>query len=74
MIENLTFGEALSIMKKGGKVKRIRWKTRYIYISQYKDFEPTLGFNKFIVQADEEFVPYTPNHDDLLSEDWVLLD
>ena len=83
----MNFGDALDILKMGGKVARKGWngKGMYLrYVDPYTDktykvteCEPIDGtLLPYIAMktADNGFVPWLASQTDMLSEDWVALD
>lgn len=81
----MCFGAALRwLTETGGKVKRKGWKNMYLRIfDPYSDSRYSVTEKEFIdgtlqraiyqKTKDNNFVPYTPSNDDLLSNDWTIV-
>lgn len=76
-MNNLNFGEAISIMKLGGKVARQGWngKGMYIYLDYYPDIDtdPNI-YGAFITMqtATRTIQPgWLASQADILAEDWM---
>lgn len=68
---DMSFGDAVEMMKNGHRVTRLAWNTEWIWIQEPDavDMEPYIEMCK-----DGVHTPYVPSHDDILSEDWEVVD
>jgi hypothetical protein len=69
-MQKMNFGEALEALKAGKKVRRREWDS-FLFIKEDEDYPFP------VIYVDVEFLEletYTPQHDDLLAEDWVIVD
>lgn len=82
---NLTFGEAIEAMKKGGKVSRLGWNGKGIFIEiqlpdeNSKMSSPYIFIDTTLLQttnkdAPKSRVPWLASQTDMLSEDWMVID
>ena len=65
----MNFGEALEALKAGKKVRRREWDA-FLFIKEDEDYPFP------VIYVDVECLEpktYTPQHDDLLAEDWVVV-
>lgn len=84
----LTFGQALEVLKAGGRVARLGWngKGMWLALVQGYDYNPiandaavyALGCQKLpwigMKTADDCFVPWLASQTDMLAADWCALD
>ena len=63
----MPFSRALDLVKVGNRVTRQDWMDRGMFIVYQKGYLQ-------IRQADESYSMWTPSMDDLLAEDWMLLE
>lgn len=73
-IGGFNFGDALEILKRGGRVARRGWNGKGMYIeAQFPDehSKMTLPYI-FMKTACDNVVPWLASQTDLLSEDWEL--
>lgn len=80
-ILNLTFGEALILMKKGSKVARKGWNGKdmfAIYKEEGKYVYKGLVYGKrphFLLKtAQNDIAVWNPSTSDILGEDWQIVD
>jgi len=77
----MTFGEALELLKSGGKIQRANWNGKGMYLVYLSPVSlnletitvgETLPLHPFIIMktADNMFVPWLASQTDILSEDW----
>lgn len=69
--KNMTFGQALIWLKRGSKVGR--WKRHDIYLYHQKR-EAARGAEIRVRSIDGYFYPWTANHQELLAEDWRVIE
>lgn len=84
--ENLTFGLAIELLKKGKKVTRCGWNGKGMYLfkspklgcQMYKEYtgEEINDLQEFIVMkcANRTLVPWLASQTDVLAEDWKIID
>jgi hypothetical protein len=79
----LTFGDALAVLKAGGKVARAGWNGRgmWLLLIPASHWETTRGLELLdglpwigMKTIDDKFVPWQPSQTDMLAEDWQALD
>ena len=73
MENQMSFSSALEAVKNGLKMQRIGWNGKGMYIEIQKpdvNSKMTLPYI-FLKTADENFIPWTPSHTDLFSNDFV---
>jgi len=71
---NYTFGYAITILKSGGKVNRLGWNGKGMYLClQVPDANSA---NKkpyiWIMPVDKQRIPWTASQTDILADDWQL--
>lgn len=74
MDETLTFGQALTILRNGGRVARLGWNGSGMYLElQTPDANSKMKRPYiFIVPANAEFtVPWVSSQADMLTDDWI---
>lgn len=83
--EVTNFGEALEYLKNGGKVARDKWVfgtqstimwIRLVEPEGTSDFDYSMENKPYLElkDADDTLVPWVATQEDLLAEDWMLLD
>lgn len=71
--DDFNFGDALEIIKNGRKVSRRCWHNVEIYIFLNRPSENSQE-NFIVVKTFRgNVVPWCPNHNDILSDDWYLI-
>lgn len=79
------FGEALEYLKNGGEAARDQWLfgrpgtimwIRLVEPEGTSDFDYGMENRPYLElkQADDTLIPWVATHEDLLAEDWVLLE
>lgn len=75
------FGEALEYVKDGGKAARAVWAIGGMWIRLVEpegtsDFDYGMKNEPYLElkTADDTLIPWTATHEDLLAEDWMLLE
>lgn len=73
MKQPLNFGEALELLKAGGKVTRLSWNGKGMWLAlQVPDAHSKMQRPYiYIKTAQEQLVPWVASHGDLLGDDWV---
>jgi hypothetical protein len=85
--DNLSFGLALEVLQKGGRVARAGWngKGMWLLLVRGYDYNPDKGESTYSVlgceklpwigmkTADNKFVPWLASQTDMLADDWQLL-
>lgn len=86
LINHMTFGIAVELLKQGKKVARIGWngKGMYLFLSpklgcqMYEQFtgKSINDIREFIVMktVDDMLVPWVASQTDVLAEDWMLIE
>lgn len=64
----LSFGQAVAVLKSGGKVYRKNWKVWIVLMRGCKDTSPP---RMFLVNSEGTITPWRPWDDDVLAEDWI---
>jgi hypothetical protein len=79
-VEVMTFGEALKVLRRGGKVARCGWngvqagKSMWLKLQKpTSDSKMTLPYI-YLKTADGNRVPWLASQTDLLSDDWVIVE
>ncbi len=70
------FGEALTVLKKGGRMTRLGWNGRGMYVELQKADEHskmTLPY-LYMNTVGGDLVPWVASNTDLLSRDWHVAD
>lgn len=72
---NMTFGEALEAIKKGGLVSRSGWNGKNMWITlQVPDNHSKMRRPYIYMKpVDDELVPWVASQTDLLAEDWFIV-
>ena len=73
---NLTFEEALQVMKKGGKVTRDRWTSGEEFVKIIKPNYATTEkatTRVFVIYTKNTISAFSPTNCDLLAEDWRIV-
>ena len=84
----MDFGKALEALKQGKRVRRSFWlgrgfylyyvpKNHYSAVTEHakKEFGTLVPYDAYLaVKTDHSVVPWTPSHQDLIEEDWEILD
>lgn len=73
--DNLTFSEALTDLKKGGRVCRLGWNGKRMWLHLQKPDEHSKMQHPYIYMKDAQglLFPWNPNNLDMLADDWMLL-
>ena len=77
----MDFGEALAVIKRGGRVERFGWNGRGMWLFlvpggwPYDNTEPEIPTLPFIAMktADHKVVPWLASQTDILADDWVQI-
>jgi len=83
--DGMTFGLAVEVLKKGGKVARKGWNGKGIFIelqcpdAHSKMTHPYIYIDTTGLQTDNEFapknlVPWLASQTDMLAEDWIVVE
>lgn len=69
----MDFGQALRVLKDGGKVARDGWNGRNMHLSlQTPDAHSKMTLPYiYMFTADQQLVPWLASQTDVLSDDWV---
>ncbi len=70
---NLSFGAALALMKGGARISRTGWGTGEGWIVLCREPAPGAPWIGFAWE-DSDIIRWTPDHNDLLANDWMVLD
>jgi hypothetical protein len=72
----LTFGDALTVLKKGGKVCRSGWNGKGMWLAlQVPDAHSKMSLPYIYMKTvDDKLVPWLASQTDVLAEDWCVLD
>ena len=71
-LEDLDFGEVINYLKKGHKLSRACWKNSNIYIFLSDSLNKKERYIK-VHTIRSLYVPWCPNHDEMLSTDWYVI-
>lgn len=64
---SMTFGHALEYLELGSEVRRKNWNREKMFLTLESDCI-------LMKTADDQFVPWDANHEDILAEDWEFAD
>ncbi len=72
----MNFGEAIGVMKAGGKVAREGWNGKGMHLAIQNPDEHSMNKRSYIyiIPVDGNRVPWTATQTDVLSEDWVVVE
>lgn len=73
MPTKISFGEAIKVLKRGGKVCRIGWNGKNMWLKlQIPDehSKMTLPYI-YMFTAQKDLVPWLASQSDILAEDWI---
>lgn len=65
----MNFGAALEVLKSGGQVTRPDWEDVWLDLF-YLDTQKSMSYIR-LKTIHGDHVPWSPNHIDLLADDWV---
>lgn len=68
---SLNFGQALEHLKAGGKVARVGWNGKGMWLEKVPSSDPNSHPYVVIHGADGKFAPWAPSQVDLFAEDWT---
>lgn len=84
MLDTLTFGDAITLLKDNKKVARSGWNGKgmfLLYIDPYNNNQFTVDEKPYMVgtlmpyvamkTADEKLIPWLASQSDILAEDWL---
>jgi hypothetical protein len=72
----MNFGDALTVLKSGGRVYRSNWNGRNMWLELQvpdEDSRMTLPYI-YIKTVDDHLVPWVVSHSDVMGEDWRASD
>jgi Protein of unknown function (DUF2829) len=74
--DNLTFGQALEALKKGKKVARKHWGGYWVIATTGVFYNEDLHGTDMIIAhtKDDRYVPASPYQEDVLAEDWMVVE
>ncbi len=75
--EGLTFGEALEVLKKGGKIRRTIWPNGYVFCVSLKMGDRVCDPSLVLSTEGRTIIGWLPQFADLVASDWeekILLD
>lgn len=69
----MDFGQAIKVLKEGGKVAREGWNGKDMHLALQRPDEKSKMTLPYIYMftADKQLVPWLASQTDMLSEDWV---
>lgn len=73
----MNFGQAVAVLKAGGKVARIGWNGKGMYIEMVKggDFRFSELLPFFVIKnVLNSFNSWIPSISDILAEDWMIIE
>lgn len=72
----LTFGDALSLLKRGAKVARNGWNGKKMWLAlQVPDENSKMSLPYIYMKtADDKVVPWLASQSDMLAEDWGVVE
>ena len=72
----LTFGDALSLLKRGTKVARAGWNGKKMWLAlQVPDENSKMSLPYIYMKtADDKVVPWLASQSDMLAEDWGVVE
>lgn len=72
-LQQETFGWALELLKRGGKVARHGWNGKGMFVAQQNSGHPVNPMNLaflYMSNVEGKLIPWVASQSDLLSEDW----
>ena len=81
IVDNMTFSEALHLLKSGYNITRKRWDNDHLYLVVMHSPRPIefldglMAHDSYIAIRTKQntLSPYQPSNDDLMADDWVII-
>ncbi|MGL4821075.1 MAG: DUF2829 domain-containing protein [Bacilli bacterium] len=72
-MKELSFGQALELVKTGSKVARQNWNGKGMYVELQEPTELSKMTRPYLYMktVDDQLVPWVASQTDILAEDWV---
>lgn len=75
-MEGMNFGQAIAVLKAGGKVRRAGWngKGMWLHLQVPDDHSKMQRPYIYMKPADDLLVPWLASQADMLSDDWEMVE